>query len=161
MCEYVDFNWDHLPSAQYPLSGQAGVLLGLVSMVTKVQTSLGQEGPPMAMNCTTHKHTRTQIYQPPIGATQTNMHTQTCTRTKTHTLVVMWVDWSLNKGHGQSQAAQTTSDPEKHPLRNAQSVTVLGQAWPMGSLIHTSTNTLSCSRWLLKGRQTNLALMPW
>lgn len=37
------------------------------------------------------------------------------THTKTHAAVVMGLDWRLSKGHGQSRAATTTSDPEKTP----------------------------------------------
>lgn len=42
----------------------------------------------------------------------------------------------MNRGHGQSQATQTASDPEKHPLPSEQSVTALWQAWPMHKHIH-------------------------
>lgn len=100
----------------------------------------------MAMNCTVHTHN-----QSPLSLTssllellkRTHTPNDAHSHTKTHTLVVMWVDEGLNKGHGQSQAAQTTSDLEKRPLSNVQSVTVLGQVRTVGPLRCTSTHALS------------------
>ncbi len=103
---------------------------------------LGAGRPPMAMNCTTNTHTQST---PATYWSHSNKYAHTETHTLRRTLVVMWVDWSLNKGHGQSQAAQTTSDPEKRPLSNAQSVTVLRQAWFTHAHIHKRTLSLSAN----------------
>lgn len=136
----------YMSSSIETISRQPNIIL-----VTKAQTSLGQEGPPWPWTVQhTHTHSTLSCLLWLLKQVFTHRHT----RTTTHTAVVMWVDWSLNKGHGQSQAAQTASDPEKHPLPDAQSVTVLGQAWPH-AYTHPQAHALS---WLLAGRQTNLSV---
>lgn len=98
---------------------------------------LGAGRPPMAMNCTTHTE---RAHQPPIGATQTNMHTQ-----KTHTGSYVG-RLEFEQGHGQSQAAQMTSDPEKRPLPKCAVCHCPQTGLASGfTHTHTSVNTLSRS----------------
>lgn len=131
----VSFKWQGWSVARSGLHGNQGSDL------------LGAGRPPMAMNCTVHTHNQSPLSftSPLLELLKMDVytHNDAHSHTKTHTLVVMWVDKGLSKGHGQSQAAQTTCDPEKRPLSNVQSVTVLGQG--LASWSPSSTHTLSRS----------------